>query len=521
MIYTIPEIIEHNANLAPDKAAFRFDESDLSYADLWCKMNQLARTLVENGVTKGDRVGIYIHKSIKTPISIYGIMQAGAAFVPLDPLMPYDRLVSILNDCDIKHVISEKSKASFLTKAAAETPLTCVIGVDGIAPVATAIPWSTVFAGESQKVQSGAVSQDLAYIMYTSGSTGEPKGIMHTHASGLAYARISSDIYNLTPNDRLSNFPPIHFDQMTFDYFSGPLAGATTVIIPEEFMKFPASLTELIEDEKLTVWYSVPFALIQMLLHGAVEERDCSSLRWVIYGGEPFPPKHMHALQQLWPQVTFSNSYGPAETNQVNVYHLPAIEADQTDQIGIGVLWHDTHGLIVDDNDEPVAAGEEGELLIRTSTMMQGYWNRPELNAKAFFFKERKGGLVERYYRTGDYVKQLEDGNLMFLGRKDRQIKLRGYRIELDEIEAALVEHPAVAEAASYPVLRSSNEKIIEAAFVLKSGASAELTDLRKHLMGRVPKYAIPESILQLEDFPRTGSGKINRKELEKIRSAV
>ena len=174
------------------------------------------------------------------------------------------------------------------------------------------------------------------------GINGEPKGIMHTHASGLAYAKISSDVYGLTSADRLSNFPPIHFDQMTFDYFSGPLAGATTVIIPEEYMKFPASLSELVEDEKLTVWYSVPFALIQMLLHGALDEQDCSTLRWVIYGGEPFPPKHMHALQTLWPNATFSNSYGPAETNQVNAYHLPSIAADRVEPIPIGQIWHDT-----------------------------------------------------------------------------------------------------------------------------------------------------------------------------------
>jgi amino acid adenylation domain-containing protein len=308
------------------------------------------------------------------------------------------------------------------------------------------------------------MEQDLAYIIYTSGSTGEPKGIMHTHASGLSYARMAADLYELTNDDVLSNFPPLHFDQSTFDYFSGPLVGATTVIIPEEHRLLPASLSQLMQDERMTVWYSVPFALIQLLLRGALEERDLSSLRWIIFGGEPFPVKYLRALQGLLPDAIFSNNYGPAETNQVMFYHVPPLDSDFDQQIPIGTLCPNMDCMVVDDNGEQVHLGDVGELLMRTPTMMDGYWDGADLNERAFFTQERTGGLRERYYRTGDLVQLRADGMYDFLGRKDRQIKTRGYRVELDEIESVLLLHPDVQEAGVFAIPNDEAGQLVHAA---------------------------------------------------------
>ena len=166
------------------------------------------------------------------------------------------------------------------------------------------------------------LESDLAYIMYTSGSTGAPKGIMHTHHSGLSYAKLSTQVYDVKPSDRIANHAPLHFDISTFGYFSGPLASATTVIIPDAYTKLPASLSTLMEQEKISIWYSVPLALVQLLHNGVLEARDLSSLRWVLYGGENFMPKYIRSLMALWSNATFSNVYGPAEVNQCTFYHL-------------------------------------------------------------------------------------------------------------------------------------------------------------------------------------------------------
>ena len=275
------------------------------------------------------------------------------------------------------------------------------------------------------------------------------------------------------------------------------------------------------EDEQLTIWYSVPFALIQLLLHGVLEERNLLSIRWVLYGGEPFPPKHMHGLQQVWPHATFSNVYGPAEVNQCTAYPIPLLAADHSEPIPIGRMWFNTDGIIVDHDDHIVEPGEVGELLVRAPTMMQGYWNRPDLNAQAYFYRQLEGCVAHKYYRTGDLVQELPDGELLFLGRKDRQVKVRGYRIELDEIEAGLVDHIAIAEAASYVLTDEEDNKKLEAAVILKSDLSVDQNTLKHHLQNKVPKYAIPEEIVFMNSFPRTGSGKINRRELQKLRSEI
>ncbi|NJN81449.1 MAG: amino acid adenylation domain-containing protein [Caldilineaceae bacterium] len=356
----------------------------------------------------------------------------------------------------------------------------------------------------------------MAYLMYTSGSTGEPKGMIHTHFSGLSYAKMAAEVYGLHSEDRLSSFPPLHFDQSIFDYFSGPLAGATTVIIPEEHMLLPASLSQLMADERLSVWYSVPFALIQLAIRGALEERDLTSLRWVLYGGEPFPPKHLAALMALWPHARFSNVYGPAEVNQCTYYHVPQLGDQHDEAIPIGQIWPNAEGLVVDENDQPVAAGEVGELLVRSPTMMQGYWRRPDLNAEAFFRRASPGGHSEIFYRTGDLVQLPADGAYRFLGRKDRQIKTRGFRVELDEVESVLSAHPSVEESAVFAVSDQDHSVQIQAAVLVRADMTLTVAELVRHAQAHLPRYAVPARIEILTGFPRTSTDKIDRKALQK-----
>ena len=516
MGFLLHHSIDEAAQREPEREAFRFAGKGLTYAELVARAGRLACLLVEQGARSGDRIGVYMNKCLELPVAIYGILKAGAAYVPIDPTAPPGRVQFILEDCGVRQLITAPSHARKAARVAAGAPgLEQVIGAAGPAgdgEGSAFVPWETVDATPAGDPRARLVEQDLAYIMYTSGSTGVPKGLMHTHASGLAYARLSAREYDVQPEDRLGNHSPLHFDMSTFEYLTGPLCGATTVIIPEEVTLFPRSLAELIEREKLTFWYSVPLALIQLLEHGGIEERDLSSLRWVLFGGEPFAAKHLARLAELWPQARFSNSYGPAEVNQCTAYHIPPGAIDRDQPIPIGPVWPGAEGLVVDDDERRVTAGEPGELLIRAPTMMRGYWSRPDLNRRAFFRQALFPDFDKVFYRTGDLVRDRGDGNLLFLGRKDRLIKVRGYRVELDEVEAVLGTLPEVAEAAAVDLRDADDNVTIVAAVLPRQGATASTTALRRGAAGRLSAYAVPSRIEIVDSLPRTASGKIDRK---------
>jgi amino acid adenylation domain-containing protein len=359
------------------------------------------------------------------------------------------------------------------------------------------------------------MEQDLAYVLYTSGSTGEPKGVMHTHRSALSFAEIAVRAYALNAQDRLSNHAPLHFDLSTLDYFGAAVAGATTVVIPESHTKLPASLSKLMETERLTVLYAVPFALIQLLLQGALDKRSLPELRWVLFGGEPFPPKHLRALMAMLPQATFVNVYGPTEVNGVTHYPVPPLPASDGAPIPIGMPYGNVETLIVDGDDRPVPPGESGMLLVRTPTMMRGYWGRADLNAQAFYRRPVYDLYEDIFHRTGDIVRERPDGNLEFLGRRDRQIKARGYRVELDEVEAALLGHAAVEGAAAFAVPNGEGTQRIEAAVTLRADRTVEASELRRHATRHLPPYAVPERIAIVSAFPRTSTDKIDRLRLQ------
>lgn len=522
MIYLLPHLIERACDRFADKEAMRFNSQALTYEQLLSKANQLAHSLVELGVSRGDRVGVLMPRCLESAVGVYGIMQAGAAFVPLDVQTPTAGLRALIEDCGVQCVVTHDYDIDLLDALALQCPsLQVCIGVEQ--PLSRAV--RTISWHDLEQFPSSAprtvvtVGDDLAYIMYSSGSTGRPKGIMHTHFSGLSYAELSAETYRVQPGDRIGNHSPLHFDMSTFGYLTGPFAAATTILISNAHTKLPASLSQLMERERLTIWYSVPFALIQLLYHGVIETRDLSSLRWVLFGGEPFAPKHLRRLMKCWPHAEFANVYGPAEVNQCTHYSVPetigTTNSSSDAPIPLGRVWRNTEEMIVDENEDVVEPGESGELLIRSPTMMKGYWGRADLNAKAFYRQQVYSGFERIFYRTGDHVCTTEDGNLVFLGRLDRQIKLRGYRIELDELESTLAAHAEVEEAAVYPVRDSRQDETLEAAVVLHTGTTGLPEDFVDYITTRLPAYAVPQRIEVLQTFPRTTSGKIDRRDLQ------
>ncbi len=515
--YSLYQAVDENAMRSPDAEAVRFLGQSLSYGELSRLSSNLSALLIEQGLKRGDRVGIYMNKCLESAIAIYGIMKAGGAYVPLDPFAPVSRIGYVINNCGIEHLITKPAKLDSVRQILDEgSTLKCLIGSDPQSDQRVrCISWAEVYEFSSHSPLLKITEQDLAYILYTSGSTGLPKGIMHTHRSGLSFAEWGAGTYGLGQDDHLSNHAPLHFDLSTFDFFSSAIAGATTVIIPEAFAKFPANMAKFIQEEKITVWYSVPFALIQLMQHGNIEVRDFSQLRWILFAGEVFPTKHLRQLMKMLPNVRFSNLYGPTETNVCTYYHVTQIPDDTDETIPIGIPCSNVEDLVVDSNDNPVSPGETGELLIRGGVVMKGYWGQSERNRTSFFHRPAFGQFEDVFYRTGDLVQSGKDGNYLYLGRKDRQIKTRGYRVELDEVEVVLLSHPGVVEAAVYSISDGQGSNLIEAVVISKQGTGVDEAQLLEHIGKKLPPYAIPVRIKFVQDFPRTSTGKINRLELQ------
>lgn len=518
MDFLLQHIIEKAASQVPKKIAFKCGNAAVSYAELERKMNQVACLLHELGVRKGDRVGVYMNRCLETAIALYGIVKAGAVYVPLDPFAPSSRTKFLLEDCGIRHLISTPAQKRLLTNLLeTEVALESIIGLEADWSVPT-ISWEEVAKRPKKFEQEIRIlEKDLAYIMYTSGSTGAPKGIMHTHYSGLSYARLSADLYGLHQDDRVGNHCAIHYDISTFGYFSTPLRQATTILISDAHTKFPASLSALMETEQISIWYSVPLALTQLLKSGVLAQRNLTALRWVLFGGESFSTQHLSALMQAWPQAKFSNVYGPAEVNQCTFYHVPELPKNN-EAIPLGTVWDNTDMLILDEAEAAVKQGEIGELLIRTTTMMKGYWKRPDLTNRAFYKRYNIPNFEEIFYRTGDLVRLEKNGLLSFMGRKDRQIKTRGYRVELEEVENILMGHESIHEGAVFPVKNGEEGLLIEAIVVLKEERKITEKELQNYLKKQLPEFAIPHKIKFSSFIPYSAAGKIDRSMLENIK---
>ena len=297
------------------------------------------------------------------------------------------------------------------------------------------------------------IDQDLAYILFTSGSTGSPKGVMLSHLNALTFVNWACDTFAICGTDRLSSHAPFNFDLSVFDIFAAIKTGAAISLVPEGLSAFPVQLSSFIENQRITVWYSVPMVLRMLTTHGKLHERDLSRLRLVLFAGEVFPIKHLRNLRRMLPQSRMANLYGPTETNVCTWYEVGQIPENKTTPIPIGKACANMAVTAIDEAGRRVVApGQEGLLYVRGSNVMQGYYGRSSESAACFIGNPFAPGRDEKLYCTGDWVTIDEKGDFLLIGRKDHMIKTRGYRVELGEIEAVMVAHPAVDEAVALAI---------------------------------------------------------------------
>src|SRR5215212_1557145 len=312
MAYLLPQLLNQSAARDPAHEAVAFKDQHLTYGELEQASNRLAHALITAGVRRGDRVGIYLAKSPASLISIYGILKTGAAYVPIDPGAPRRRLAYIVGNCRIQVLITSNDRLGRLRQAFPDSSaLETALIADWDAPREAAAPpgvqliaWGPALAGASDAaVTLTGVDTDLAYILYTSGSTGEPKGVMLSHRNALTFVDWATERFAVTPEDRLSSHAPLHFDLSIFDLFVAAAAGATLVLVPTETTLFPLPQAQLMEDARITVWYSVPSALIMMLTHVDFRELRLDQLRLVLFAGEVFPVKYLRQLHEALPHA--------------------------------------------------------------------------------------------------------------------------------------------------------------------------------------------------------------------------
>jgi amino acid adenylation domain-containing protein len=514
MAYVLQQLLSKSAKNYPEKPAVWARGKSITYRELEERSNQLAHLLRQRGIQKGDRVGLFFPKCVESIVSMLGVLKAGGVYVPLDPQAPADRVGYIIGNCGIRILITTAEKRKDLTDETRGL-LEASVLVEGEGNGSDRIAWSELGQFPSDHApQVTLVETDLAYILYTSGSTGRPKGVMLTHQNALTFVEWCAEEFQVRSEDRLSNHAPLHFDLSVFDVYNTLEAGATVYLITEDLALFPTSLANFIDTQKITIWYSVPSALMLLLLHGRLTPEKLKSLRVILFAGEVFPMKYLRQLAEISQESELYNLYGPTETNVCTYYKVERERLAGMERLPIGIACANTECFSVTPEGRLAEKGEAGELYVRGPSVTYGYWADPEKTLKMVVPNHFQENFEEKMYRTGDIVTVGDDGNYYFKGRRDSQIKSRGYRIELGEIESALLSHPGVREAAVLAVPDEIIGNRIRAVVAPHIAGSLGVLELQQYCASRVPKYMIPELVDLFDELPKTSTGKIDRVKL-------
>jgi amino acid adenylation domain-containing protein len=502
---------DHVAVVEPGKGS-------ISYRDLDAVSDRVRDRLRADGVGPGDRVGICLNKSVDTVAAIYGILKLGAAYVPVDPGAPPARSAYILNNCAVKLAVTA---ARFADNLRAELqklgtmPALFVLGdTGGGAALRRALEEAEAKRPAAPVATSTPAPGDLAYILYTSGSTGKPKGVMLSHENAISFVDWCSEVFAPQTSDRFSSHAPFHFDLSILDIHLPLKHGATLVLVAEDIGKDPVRLAPLIADQRITCWYSAPSILSLLAQYGRLGSHDYSALRLVLFAGEVFPVKHLRTLTKLLPAPEYFNLYGPTETNVCTFYQVSLPVPDERSvPFPIGKVCSHLEARVLDERGREVARGDEGELCIAGRGVMQGYWSLPEQTSRAFH--EDESG--RRWYKTGDIVVEAPDGDYTYLGRRDRMIKRRGYRVELGEIEAGLYRHPSVKEAAVVAVADEEAAHRVKAFLSCRDAKHPSLVQMKAFCAQNLPLYMIPDEFVWCDALPKTSTDKVDYQRLKEM----
>jgi len=512
--------VTRQAQLRPDATSIVWGGEKLSYGQLETESNKVAQVLRESGCRKGDRVCILMPKSPAAVISMIGILKAGCMHVPVDTSSPPARVSRILDACENRWIFAAGPVVLLLNELLADDPRRiqiCVGWMESSKPIGAhfepKFSRSELDGAPSGSVPQQCATEDGAHILFTSGSTGVPKGVVITHSNVIAFVSWGLKHFKIDDTDRLSGHTPFHFDLSTFDIFGTLAAGAELHLVPPDAVLLAPKLVSFIRDSALTQWFSVPSVLNYIAKFNALKYNDFPSLRRVLWCGEVLPTPALIYWMQRLPHVRFTNLYGPTEATIASSYYdVSACPEDPKAAIPIGRACDGEELLVLNDQFETVPPREIGNLYIAGVGLSPGYWRDSEKTAGAFLPDPHSGNSGRRLYRTGDLAWADDRGLVYFVGRADTQIKVRGYRIELGEVETALNSLEKLKESAVVAIQTENfGGWMICCAYAPKNSVEITPNDLRKDLERLIPSYMLPVRWMACEVLPKNANGKINR----------
>ena len=495
----ILEYLEHTVTRVPEKTAFANEQGGLTFRRVYDQARAVGSFLHSQGLYKKPVV-VFMQKQPKTLAAFFGVIYGGCYYVPLDDEMPRHRIDLIMQTLDPSAVICD----------AVTAPLVEGFSFHGETWLYDEIASSLVDEAALAEIRDRQIDTDPIYIVFTSGSTGVPKGVTACHRSVIDYIEQLCDVLKFDENTVFGNQTPLYFDAWLKEGIPTLKYGATTILIPKQLFMFPIKLVEFLNEHQINTVCWVVSALTMISSFRTFEKVKPEYLRTVAFASEVFPIKQFNLWRSALPEARFINLYGPTETTGICCYYEVDREFSLDETLPIGRPFRNTEILLLNEKDELAAPGEQGEICVRGTRLTLGYYNNPEVTAKAFVQNPLNKLYPELIYRTGDLGRYNSRGELEFAGRKDYQIKHMGHRIELGEIEVITNMHEGVKTACC--IFEPEKKKIV--LYYVGEAAPAELT---AYIKGKLPRYMVPHVVKQLAEMPYTPNGKIDRKGLQSM----
>ena len=520
----ITQVLRHFSGKSPESCAlFCNTYSFTSYEELENQSNQVANTLIQLGVSSQDRIFVCSSRNSRYISIIFGILKAGAIYVPVSEKSPFERMCEVYEGCLPRCIVCDKSSLSSVDQVmqrfgVKDYPVLVTDDLIGesLFNNKKIIGWSEI-KGKSKFLPNRKLGKsDLAYILYTSGSTGKPKGVCISHGALIDYSVWASEYLSISETDRVLGTAPFYFDMSIFDIFATIYAGATLYIADNSAAIYPATLVNFINEHQLTIWKGVSSLLSHVVKMGAINSTKLKSLKKILFAGETLPTDYLIAWMESLPGKQFYNAYGPTEATGVSaIYKIPMIPSDPGEVVPIGQACKNTIILLIC-NGRPVKQGETGEIYISGTCLSSGYWNNSKLTEKVFIPNPLEPKSNKFVYKSGDLAYHNSDGNLVYVSRIDDQIKYQGYRIELPEISVCLLAMPGIKDSAVIfsEHIKSKERQII--AFVEPDKLLSE-KDVINYAKKKLPIYMVPKKIIILQNLPRTDRGKVDKMNLSDL----
>lgn len=495
----ILDCLERTEKTYSNKLAFVDNKREITYKELLENSKRIGTYLSTN--EKNQPIAIFIDKTVSCLETMFGVLYSGNFYTVIDTKSPMERINLILNTLEPIKIITDSKNLSKLKS----------FGIEDNICLYEDMLNEKIDEKMLNQVRRKMIDTDPMYILFTSGSTGVPKGTVIAHKSVISYSNWVKETFNITSDTIWGSQTPFYFSMSITDVFSTILSGATLYIIPKMYFSFPIKLLEFINEKKINTIYWVPSALCIVANFKALDEVELPTLKKVLFAGEVMPVKQLNMWINKLPNTMFANLFGPTETTDICTYYIVDRKFNNNENLPIGHACNNCDVIVVKEDGTEAKNGEEGELCARGSFLALGYYNNPEKTASVFVQNPLNKNYSEIVYKTGDIVKYNERGELIYLSRKDFQIKHMGYRIELGEIETAVNNIDGIIICAC--VYDTENSKIV----LFYQGDEIEENELLEQVKNKVPAYMCPNQIIKLPRIPYNANGKIDRVNLKNM----